>query len=84
MNIVSTDFEVNYYYTYKKYDRYHNCYYDLHNADITNQLVIKDKDIAFNCIYQSGESYMYGDYNHPSPDFELSSQSDSFFVETIF
>ena len=74
MNITSTEFDYNYYYSEKAGNQLHG-FYQRHNVDVFNEIIIGEE--RFSVVYQTGMDYLYGDYQCPDPDLAISEDGGS-------
>ena len=74
MNITSTEFDYNYYYSEKAGNQLHG-FYPRHNVDVFNEIIIGEE--RFSVVYQTGMNYLYGDYQCPDPDLAISEDGGS-------
>ena len=74
MNITSSEFDYNYYYSEKVGNQLHG-FYQRHNVDVFNEIIIDEE--RFSVVYQTGMDYLYGDYQCPDPDLAISEDAGS-------
>jgi len=74
MNITSTEFDYNYYYSEKAGNQLHG-FYPRHNVDVFNEIIIGEE--RFSVVYQTGMNYLYSDYQCPDPDLAISEDGGS-------